>query len=66
MIDWMLCISRRMFRLLTPMLWSAGSFCTVIPVLHGCSLCSLLGVVIIHLHYMDCIENIASSVSSVV
>jgi hypothetical protein len=46
MIDHVLCISRRMSSLLSPVLSPAGSFCVVIPVLHDCSLCNLLGTAI--------------------
>jgi hypothetical protein len=53
-IDQILCISRRMFSLLTPVLLPAGSFCTVILVLHYCSFCSLLGAVIPHLAGRNC------------
>jgi hypothetical protein len=41
-IDQMSCISRRTFSLLIPVLSPACSFCAIIPVLHGCSLCNLL------------------------
>jgi hypothetical protein len=46
MINQVLCITRIMFFLLIPMLPITGSFCAVFPVLHDCSLCNLLGLVI--------------------
>jgi hypothetical protein len=45
MIDRMLYISRRACSLLTPVLSLAGSVCTVIALLHDCSLWNLLGAV---------------------
>jgi hypothetical protein len=49
MIDRVLCISRRTSSLLIPVLSLAGSFCSVIPVLHDLSLCNLLRVAVPHL-----------------
>jgi hypothetical protein len=45
MINQVLCISRRMFSLLTLILSLVGPFCPATIVLHGCNLFSLLGVV---------------------
>jgi uncharacterized membrane protein YjgN (DUF898 family) len=54
MIDWVLCISRRIFSLLTLVLSLAGLFCTKTPISLGCSLCSLLGAVIPYLLSRNC------------
>jgi hypothetical protein len=48
MINWVLRILR-MFSLLIPVLSPVGSFYTIIPILHNCSLFNLLGVAIPHL-----------------
>jgi hypothetical protein len=54
MFDQVLCISNRTSSLLTPVLSTAASFCTVTPVLHDCNLCNLLDVVIPHLEGCNC------------
>jgi hypothetical protein len=54
MINQVLCILRRMSSLLTPVLSPTGSFCAVIPILHDCSLCNLLGLAICHLAGHNC------------
>jgi hypothetical protein len=54
MIDRVLCIPRIMFSLLTPVLSPIDFFCTVIPVLHDCSLCNLLGAAIPRLAGRNC------------
>jgi hypothetical protein len=43
MIDQVFCISRITSSLLTPVFSPADSFCTVIPILHDCNVCNLLG-----------------------
>jgi hypothetical protein len=65
MINRVLCISRRIFSLLTPILLPAGPFCTVIPVSHDCSLYNFLGAVIPHLVGHNCsrFATLPSSVS---
>lgn len=63
-ISWVLCILRILF-LLPLVSLTAGSFHIVIPVLHDCSLCDMLGVVIPCLVGCDCcsLEYSPSSVS---
>jgi hypothetical protein len=43
MINRVLCISRRIFSLLTPVLQLTSTFWDIIPFLHDCNLCNLLG-----------------------
>jgi hypothetical protein len=54
MIDLVLCISRRTFSLLIPVLSPVGSFCAALPVLHDCSLCNLQGAAIPRLAGRNC------------
>jgi hypothetical protein len=53
MLDRVLCISRTS-SLLIPVLSPAGSFCAVLPVLHDCGLCNLLGAAILRLAGGSC------------
>jgi hypothetical protein len=64
MIDQMLCISRRTPSLLTPDLLPTGPFCSLIPLLHDCSLCNLLGAAILRLAGRSC-RRLAHTLSSV-
>jgi hypothetical protein len=54
MVDQVLCISRRTSSLLTPVLSPVGSFCTVISILHDCSICNLVGAAISRLEGRNC------------
>jgi hypothetical protein len=54
MIDQMLCISKRISSLLTPVLSPAGSFYDVIPVLHDCSIPNLLVAEVLRLAGSNC------------
>jgi hypothetical protein len=47
-------ISGRTSSLLTPVLSPTDFFCAVIPVLHDCSLCNLLGAAILRLAGRNC------------
>jgi hypothetical protein len=55
-IDLVLCVLRRMFSLLTLVLWSAGSVYAVISVARDCSLCKLLGTGISRLAGWDTVS----------
>jgi hypothetical protein len=57
MIDRALCIPRRMFSLLTSVLSPVDFFCAVIPVLHDCSPCNLLGAAIPRLAGRNCTQR---------
>jgi hypothetical protein len=54
MINWVLCISRSMVSMLTPVLSPTGFFWAVIHVLHDCSLCNLFGAEIPHVAGDNC------------